>query len=387
MFKNIVVFTLILVGAFPVLASAAYKLPDTGQKLCYESTSLFNTITCAETGIDGGQDGAYEINSLSFKDNEDGTVTDNNTGLMWQQGYQQDTNWNEAEGVCNSLNQSIFGGHADWRLPTLKELMSIVDYSITYPAPAISSSFSCTNSGRYWAKMDNTKLLAVDFNFGLYFVEEYPDPSPPYHVRCVRGGWDKKQKLVNALEGTVTDTSTGLVWLKSPLSIPTSLRNALMYCQSIPAVEEQAWRLPNMRELESWLDSSGNLNTDFFPGTPMGQYWSSTTTYGFVDEALIVDVSSGTLTTNAKDGFLDPNEHYVQCVRSIPKVLDGDLNGDGQVTIIDVLLALRAAVELDATTQFYLDHADIAPINSGEGAITPADALLILQRAVGLDSW
>ena len=56
----------------------AFKLPDTGQTLCYDSSG--NAISCAGTG----QDGQYNINSMSFTDNGNGTINDNNTGLMWQ---------------------------------------------------------------------------------------------------------------------------------------------------------------------------------------------------------------------------------------------------------------------------------------------------------------
>lgn len=58
--------------------SYAFTLPDTGQTKCYDSSGT--EITCTGTG----QDGAYNINPMSFTDNGNGTVTDNNAGLMWQ---------------------------------------------------------------------------------------------------------------------------------------------------------------------------------------------------------------------------------------------------------------------------------------------------------------
>ncbi len=60
--------------------SEAFKLPDTGQTKCYQVVSPYAEIHCAGTG----QDGAYNINPMSYTDNGNGTVTDNNTGLMWQ---------------------------------------------------------------------------------------------------------------------------------------------------------------------------------------------------------------------------------------------------------------------------------------------------------------
>ncbi len=71
----------------------AFNLPDTGQTKCYRGVSPYAEIPCAGTG----QDGAYNINPMSFTDNGNGTVTDNNTGLMWQkQDDGTDYNWYQA---------------------------------------------------------------------------------------------------------------------------------------------------------------------------------------------------------------------------------------------------------------------------------------------------
>jgi hypothetical protein len=58
----------------------------------------------------------------------------------------------------------------------------------------------------------------------------------------------------------------------------------------------------------------------------------------------------------------------------------GDLNGDGKVTAVDALLALRIAVKLDPQTSAALVVGDM----NGDGQITAVDALLILRKAVGL---
>ncbi|MBI5675484.1 MAG: hypothetical protein HZC48_06640 [Nitrospirae bacterium] len=60
--------------------ASAFNLPDTGQTKCYRGVDPYDEIPCAGTG----QDGEYNINPLSYTDNGNGTVTDNNTGLMWQ---------------------------------------------------------------------------------------------------------------------------------------------------------------------------------------------------------------------------------------------------------------------------------------------------------------
>ena len=63
------------------VTSEAFMLPDTGQTKCYQGVIPYAEIPCASTG----QDGAYNINSMSFTDNGNGTVTANNTKLMQQQ--------------------------------------------------------------------------------------------------------------------------------------------------------------------------------------------------------------------------------------------------------------------------------------------------------------
>ena len=62
-----------------------------------------------------------------FKVNGDGTVTDRATGLMWQQaGSDYPVTWYEAHEYVSQLNEKRFAGRADWRLPTVNELMSLL---------------------------------------------------------------------------------------------------------------------------------------------------------------------------------------------------------------------------------------------------------------------
>lgn len=63
-----------------------------------------------------------------FKDNGDGTVTDRATWLMWQKGGSDNyIPFKEAREYIADLNRQRFAGHADWRLPTLEELCSLVE--------------------------------------------------------------------------------------------------------------------------------------------------------------------------------------------------------------------------------------------------------------------
>ena len=120
-----------------------------------------------------------------FVDNGNGTTTDNTTGLTWQR--QDDGNrrtWQAALNYCENL---ILGGASDWKVPDVKELQSIADY--TKFSPAIDTTvFPGTLSGYYWSSSSyygsNTNYAwIVFFDHGLvYYVYE----GYSYYARCVR---------------------------------------------------------------------------------------------------------------------------------------------------------------------------------------------------------
>ena len=83
-----------------------------------------------------------------FRDNHDGTITDRATGLVWSKADSgQGMNWQEALAWVQKKNAEKFLDHNDWRLPSVKELQSIVDYTRspeTSHSPAIDPLFNCT---------------------------------------------------------------------------------------------------------------------------------------------------------------------------------------------------------------------------------------------------
>ena len=72
------------------------------------------------------------MSTKRFRDNGDGTVTDNETRLMWKQtdSYQDTSkwkNWYTSQDYTRSLNLKKFAGHRNWRMPTLEEAESLYD--------------------------------------------------------------------------------------------------------------------------------------------------------------------------------------------------------------------------------------------------------------------
>jgi|WetSurMetagenome_2_1015567.scaffolds.fasta_scaffold00012_94 hypothetical protein len=334
---------ILLAGAILLMLCAvaqAYKLPDTGQTKCYDSAGA-EIPDCSGTG----QDGEYSINPLSYTDNGDYTVTDNNTGLMWQKCSVGQTNnstctgapsvyyWYQASGLHNDMynpsSQNVCGSaqtgyYTDWRLPSKKELMSLVNYSYE-DSPVIQRDvFPNTGSVAtdYWATDSKGYLSAwaVAFSHGNVDADYYPTQN---YVRCVRGGQYPSQNYTDNSNGTVTDNGTELVWQKCSAGLNNDAdcsgnastynwEQAFSYCKGLQLGDKEDWRLPNIKELESLSDDT-NFNPSInalFPRTYPHEYWSSTTIAIWPDEAFMVNFYLGKVVNYDKT-----IAYYVRCVR------------------------------------------------------------------------
>jgi hypothetical protein len=120
------------------LASSDARLMKTSQTTCYNDAGTL--IPCAGSGRDGEHQAG---DSPLFVDNGNGTITDYNTGLMWEKlsddGSIHDKDnvyagLSGAIGKANSLNSASFAGYTDWRIPNLRELGSLPNYGVGFPA-------------------------------------------------------------------------------------------------------------------------------------------------------------------------------------------------------------------------------------------------------------
>ena len=172
---------LLLMSAIPAHAQT-YNIVDTGQTRFYSNSAVISAPSEGQAFY--GQDAQYAGHQRSYTDNGDGTVTDNCTGLTWQQATAAGTySWAQALRYCEDLE---LGGETDWRLPNVRELQSIVDYGRYNPA--IDPVFSAESS---WCWSSSSHVGHVDFAWFVRFHDGFVNDIGKHagaFVRAVRGG-------------------------------------------------------------------------------------------------------------------------------------------------------------------------------------------------------
>lgn len=120
----------------------AFGVPKTGQTIKYVNND------------DGDYEKGFPLAPPHYVDNGDGTISDRATGLMWVKDYialgapfNAKVNWATAIINCEALNH---GGHDDWRMPNIKEMITIVDYSVFGPS-VDETFFQNTDWDYHWS--------------------------------------------------------------------------------------------------------------------------------------------------------------------------------------------------------------------------------------------
>jgi len=159
-------------GTSQALAQRA-RVPQTGQTTCWDAAG--NPILCDGTGQDGDVQAGVAWPTPRFTDRRDGTVRDNLTGLIWLQNADcfGDRTWAQALTDANALVSGRCGltdgsKAGDWRLPNIKELQSLIDFSQPGgPALADGHPFSRVSAGFYWSSTTRADALAYAWTVAL----------------------------------------------------------------------------------------------------------------------------------------------------------------------------------------------------------------------------
>jgi hypothetical protein len=253
---------------------------------------------------------------VGYTDNGDGSVTDAVTGLVWEKtpaatiacpGSNVDP-----PGSCKPAEAAAYcaskGGA--WRLPTRRELMTLVDYDIVAPGPTIdAAAFPGTLSQTYLTSSplagDPTQAWAVSFvngntagrattaNGWVRCVSSKPTACPPAHYQV-------------QADGSVLDAYTGLTWRQSQSTHDYTFSSAQTACQS-------PWRLPSPTELQTIVDDTADqpaIDLDVFPGTSNEGFWTGLAAAGATDSAWFVSFPTGSSSTTPTTALL-----RVRCVR------------------------------------------------------------------------
>ncbi|MDP7492705.1 MAG: DUF1566 domain-containing protein [Candidatus Undinarchaeales archaeon] len=269
---------------------------DTGQDRCYDTSQ---EIPCPRPGeAFYGQDSQYEGDQFSYIDNGDGTVTDLNTGLMWQKDPGDKVTFDDALTIADTLE---LAGHDDWRVPTIKELYTLMDFrggsgrTEAESTPYLDTTifefrFGDTSAGErlidaqflssneYVSTTMNNDATVFGVNFADGRIKGYPKLDPrsrtgkPMFVRYVRGNAYGENAFVDNGDGTVTDNSTGLTWLqqdsgghKAGANGGLDWEQALSWCEGLSYAGHDDWRLPNAKELQGIVDYTRSPDTTSSP--------------------------------------------------------------------------------------------------------------------------
>ncbi|WP_197529130.1 Lcl C-terminal domain-containing protein [Aeoliella mucimassa] len=363
---------------------ANYNIVDTGQSTFYGNAVSITAPTSGNPFY--GQDAQFEGHAFSYSVSSDGlSVLDNVTSLTWTQG----ADWNgdgaldaddkmsyaDALAYVAVLNSNNYGGFNDWRVPSIKQLYSLIDYRGTDPntmsatpesaTPFIDDTvfqfaYGDTSAGErmidsQWATstlytstvMDNqSAMFGVNFADGR--IKGYPADSngagnaKTYYARFVRGNPEYGvNQFVDNGDGTITDEATELMWAQTDSGEGMNWQSALAWAEEMNAenyLGHNDWRLPNAKELQSLVDYSRSPDAtnsaainELFDATQIideaGEldyafYWSSTSFLSFTgtaENAVYVAFGEG---LGTMDGTTVQDVHGAGSQRSDPKAGD-----------------------------------------------------------------
>jgi hypothetical protein len=191
----VTVVAVLVVLVFSVNAlTEFYVIPVT--KNSYAPVARTGQTSLERTHDDGDLEKGVQWPDPRFTDNDDGTVTDNLTGLVWlKKANSEYASWNEAIDFCKNLNDGESGlsdgsSAGEWRLLNIRELQSLIDYG-SYN-PVLPSGYPFTSliaTYEYWTSTTYDGNGDIAWYIDIYDGDLYlHDKGNDHHVWPVRDG-------------------------------------------------------------------------------------------------------------------------------------------------------------------------------------------------------
>jgi hypothetical protein len=285
--KKLARLRLIILTGFVVAANLqgsaqtlTYPVVETGVHQFYNNDAVIAAPLAGAAFY--GQDATYQGNEPSYTDNGDGTITDNITGLMWQKDMGSKITCIAASSKADTMT---LGGHTDWRVPTIKELYSLILFTGQVNGMTPVNKFIDTvyfnqplgntaigerlidaqtwSSTQYKGLTMNGDTTVFGVNFVDGRIKGYPKYKPgsantipnTMYFRMVRGNSNYGiNDFVNNNDGTITDNATGLMWQQADDGVSRDWEHSLAYAEGLTIASHADWRLPNAKELQSIVD-------------------------------------------------------------------------------------------------------------------------------------
>jgi hypothetical protein len=263
---------------------------ETDQTSCFDESG--KEIGCLHTGQDGAVEKAGSIGGPDRFQATHDIVQDKITGLIWPVHAnlpEFPLTWKEAFEFIQEINASRFAGINNWRLPSRKELFSLVSHQYVNPSLPEGHPFRNVFHGYYWTGTESARLPNQAWYVHLGGGKVYRGMKHgSYLVWPVSGHFADTVFMENRFMAdgeNFYDQVTQKTWhaVNPPNDGATTWKEAIRYVKKLNETREagcDSWRLPNIRELESLVDDRNHspaFADGFLPNKVREGYWSSTT--------------------------------------------------------------------------------------------------------------
>ncbi|MGI6394143.1 MAG: DUF1566 domain-containing protein [bacterium] len=294
----------------------AYSSPffTTSQSDCYDNSGM---IVCPNVGEPFyGQEPQFDYTEQDFTVETD-VVLENVSGFIWQselpdtyEGCSESypvgsmCTYEEARDYCANLE---LGGYGKWRIPTLAQFISIMNFA--KPAPLIFDYFPFLSNDYFLISGSEKTTIAVWMSTGMsssalsgkvVCVSDPGGMSPKGSLLKTDNIFKADNLFINIIDPEIPKT---VFWQYDNAQSAVSWEEALGYCSNIEENGVSGFRLPTVTELQFFASkSSEHIET--------GVFWTSTTVHATPSNSYTIDFATGNIGMATKTG-----NNFVICVK------------------------------------------------------------------------